>query len=199
VGNSSVNDGNDQAVYKISDEVRRLLLRVAREEAAAFLSGTDSPAIVKSVPGDFGGAFVTLWNKDRLRGCVGSFAATSNLVATVQRVTRSTLRDSRFKSCPVTAEELDRLTIEISILTTPTVTDDPASLVPGVDGIVIASGKRTGCFLPKVATDRNWSAKEFLSNCCTMKAGLSADAWKGEDVKVSLFRAAVFSDGQSEV
>ncbi len=187
-------DDSDNVVPPISGELRGLLLRIAREEATRFLADTDPPAIPIDLPGNFGGAFVTLWNQKRLRGCVGSFARTSDIVATVQTVTRSTLRDSRFESCPVTSKELDALTIEISILTTPIQTNDPASLVIGVDGIVIECGRRSGCFLPKVATDREWSAEEFLANCCTMKAGLPNDAWRGDDVKVSLFRAEVFSD-----
>jgi uncharacterized protein (TIGR00296 family) len=95
---------------------------------------------------------------------------------------------------PVTSVELPALTIEISLLTSPQPTDDPASLVPGVHGIVIVCGSRSGCLLPKVAIDRNWTAEEFLANCCTMKAGLAADAWQREDAVVSLFRATVFSD-----
>lgn len=179
---------------EITDNDRRLLLRVARDEAKAFLAGTDSPKSGGSVDGKFGGAFVTLMREERLRGCVGSFAPTADIEKTIRQVTRSTLQDSRFATCQVTAGEMDHLTIEISILTTPTPTSDPVSLVPGVDGIVVTSGHRSGCFLPKVATDRNWSAEEFLANCCTMKAGLAPEAWMDENVTVSLFQAEVFSD-----
>lgn len=197
VGNASTssNDGDHiAALPAISTGERRLLLAAAREAATAFLAGNDSPKLTEKLPGCFGGAFVTLLHGQRLRGCIGSFATTTDIVATVQTVMKSALQDSRFASCRVTLAELGQLMIEISLLTTPQPTDDPMSLVRGVHGIVVKRGNRSGCFLPKVATERNWSLEEFLSNCCTMKARLPADAWKDDETKVSSFLAEVFSD-----
>jgi AMMECR1 domain-containing protein len=47
-----------------------------------------------------------------------------------------------------------------------------------------------------VASERGLSAEEFLSMCCTMKAGLSADAWKDEKTEVRLFESDSFSDAE---
>jgi len=129
-----------------------------------------------------------------LRGCVGQFLATTDIAKTVETVTRASLNDARFRQDPITASELQDLTIEISILSDPVSTDDPLGLTPGLHGIIVRRGDRSGCFLPKVATERGWSAEMFLNHCCTMKAGLPADAWRGPDTEVLLFTAEVFSE-----
>ena len=148
-----------------SAQKRRELLRFARETAGRAL-GVGGPAVPAkpAVDGRFGGAFVTFWRRKTLRGCVGTFAPTGDIVSTVEEMTRSSLRDSRFAANPITAAELEHLEIEISILSASRPVADPLSLIPGVHGIIIRRGQRSGCFLPKVATERGWSAEEFLSN-----------------------------------
>lgn len=181
-----------------SPQDRQRLLRLARETAERLLGAKNRSTGEKpAIEGRFGGAFVTFWHGSMLRGCVGTFAPTTDIAATIQEVTRSSLSDPRFAANPITAAELSNLTIEVSILTDPVPTDDPGSLVPGRHGILVRRGVRSGCFLPKVAAERGWSAEEFLSTCCTMKAGLAADAWKEPDTEVLLFEAEAFSESQS--
>ncbi len=176
---------------------RRTLLNIARSVVMKSL-GLDVPRETDSemIPGSFGGAFVTFWVKGSLRGCVGSFAQTENICQTIRAVTRSTLADSRFEKQPLLESDLKELRIEISLLSQPKRTDQPASLTTGVHGIWIKSGSHSGCFLPKVATDRGWSAEEFLSNCCTMKASLPADAWKKPTATVYLFETETFCEAK---
>ena len=177
-------------------EDRQALLRYARQVAEQALGG--SAGLNPSPPkleGRFGGAFVTLWNRKRLRGCVGTFAATTDLADTIARVTRDALADSRFAAHPVTPQELPAIAIEISILSDLERTGSPAELTPGRHGIVIRRGAQSGCFLPKVASERGWGAEEFLSQCCTMKAGLPPDAWRDAETEVFLFTADAFTEG----
>lgn len=184
-------------VFIGSQEEQQLLLQVVRETARNLLGADavgDTGESTPPVEGRFGGAFVTFWRGKMLRGCVGTFASTSDIVATLREVTRSSLNDSRFRANPITAEELPRLSIEVSILTDPCPTDDPASLIPGRHGIIIRLGDLSGCFLPKVAVDRAWSAEEFLSQCCVMKAALPADAWRDPETEVCLFEAQAFRE-----
>ncbi len=178
-----------------SPEDRRRLLSVARNEAERALgASTDAPAEVLRIEGRFGGVFVTLWRVKRLRGCIGTFEATEDVAATTSAMTRASLDDPRFAKAPVTLEELRDLTIEISILSEATPTKRPLSLVPGTHGVIVRRRGRSGCFLPKVCSERGWSAEEFLSNCCTMKAGLPAHAWRKENAEILLFTAQVFSE-----
>ena len=71
-------------------------------------------------------------------------------------------------------------------------TADPDKLTVGTHGIYIVRGPNSGCFLPEVATDQNWAAEQFLSHCCTGKAGLPPDAWRDADTKVYLFTSEKF-------
>lgn len=175
---------------------RRELLRLARRTAERELSGSADRHVGErpSVPGRFGGAFVTLYNERRLRGCIGTFAATTNIVSTVESVTRSSLADPRFENEPITGDELPRIDFEISILSDLLVAEDPKSLVVGQHGVKVVIGDRSGCFLPKVGVERGWSAEEFLSHCCSMKAGLPPDAWKNPNCRVYCFEADIFSE-----
>lgn len=178
-----------------SFEARRRLLAVARHAAGMALGVKIArPPNVPAIDGRFGGVFATLMSGAKLRGCVGTFVATDDIVTTVREMTRAALKDPRFTANPVTAEELPGLCIELSLLTTARRTDDPLSLVLGRHGIVVRRGDHRGCFLPKVATERGWSIEVFLSNCCTMKAGLSPDAWKHPKTDVLLFEADVMSE-----
>ncbi len=180
-----------------SAEHRRQLLRLARATATRALGEPDcSLPAPPAVEGRFGGAFVTLWAGSTLRGCVGVFGSTTDICATIQEMTQAALADPRFVDTPVAAVELPNLEFEISILSDLEPAPDPPAPVPGVDGIVIRRGGKSGCFLPNVATERDWSAEEFLENCCTMKAGLPADAWREPDTEVLLFTADVFSESQ---
>ncbi len=180
-----------------SPEQRRALLRAAHDTACETLGCTVQVREPQPhIDGRFGGAFVTFWAGKRLRGCVGSFASTDDIATTVREMTRRSLADPRFASHPITADELCDLEIEISILSALEPTTDPLSLRRGIHGIMITRGSKSGCFLPQVGTESGWSPEEFLSNCCTMKAGLPAGAWREGDTEVSLFTADVFSESR---
>jgi AmmeMemoRadiSam system protein A len=110
----------------------------------------------------------------------------------VEMAKASATGDPRFFADPITADELEQLDIEISVLSPLKRTDDPLSLRLGVDGIYIKRGCVSGCFLPQVATETGWNKEQFLSYCCAHKAGLPADAWKDAETEVYLFTAEVF-------
>lgn len=138
------------------------------------------------------GCFVTLKTAGRLRGCLGRFTSDMPLLETVcVMAAESATQDPRFFNQPITPGEVDELEIEISVLSELTRTDNPLSLRPGIDGIYITRGWNSGCFLPQVLTEAGWSAEEFLSYCCSHKAGLPADAWKDPRTTVELFTCEI--------
>lgn len=179
---------------------RKELLAFARATLEAKLTGGGSvPAPTLDADSRrCSGAFVTLRNHGRLRGCIGRFAEGVDTVQTVRDMALSALADPRFYHEPVSAREMADIDIEISILSPMERTSDPLSLEPGVHGILIKSGGRSGCFLPQVATEQRWTKEQFLSYCCSHKAGLPADAWKNPDTEVFLFSAEVFGEKDSE-
>jgi len=179
----------------MNDEQKQTLLKVACDTVEAVIKQklvpppqSDDPELNAPC-----GCFVTLKSRDRLRGCIGQFISDIPLIELVAEMAKaSATGDSRFLADPITTSELEKLDVEISVLSPLKQTDDPLSLKLGVDGIYIKRGRASGCFLPQVATETGWSKKEFLSYCCAHKAGLAADAWKDPETEVYLFTADVF-------
>ena len=181
----------------LSDGDRKTLLRIARETVKASVTRTAAPAV--SVESEAlkapCGAFVTLKNHERLRGCIGNFAARGPLYRTVQEMAVAATRDPRFGYDPVTPGELDAIDIEISVLSPLEKVGDPLRDIElGRHGIRIDGPYGSGCFLPQVATETGWSKEEFLSHCASGKAGMPPDAWQSPDVTVYRFEAEVFGE-----
>lgn len=182
---------------------RKTLLCIARETMAAALTGAPAPGVTVE-GGNLQapcGCFVSLHNHGRLRGCIGTFTARLPLYRTVQQMAGAALRDPRFQDRPVTAGELDRIDIEVSVLTPLEKTTDPFNEVElGKHGICIEGPYGSGCFLPQVATETGWTKEEFFSHCCAHKAGMAPDAWKDPGITVYRFEAEVFGEkSDSEV
>ena len=186
----------------MNDTQKRTLLKVARDTVKAVIADGAMPKPKSSDPelNARCGCFVTLKNVEELRGCIGQFTSDIPLIELIVEMARaSATSDPRFFSDPITADELEQLDVEISVLSPLQKTDDPLSLRLGVDGIYIKRGCASGCFLPQVATETGWSKKEFLSYCCAHKAGLPADAWKDPKTDVYLFSAEVFGADFKEI
>jgi AmmeMemoRadiSam system protein A len=181
----------------MNETQRHTLLAIARETVRAVVTGgplpqphSDEPVLTAPC-----GCFVTLKSRGRLRGCIGQFLSERPLIELVAGMAEaSACKDPRFYDHPLTARDLANLEIEISVLSPLTRTENPLHLRLGVDGIYIKSGYASGCFLPQVATETGWTKEEFLSYCCSHKAGLPPDAWMDPRTEVYLFTAEVFSD-----
>ena len=182
----------------MNDSQRAQMLQLARKTVRAKLAGQPLPDVAAFDCADVphAGAFVTLRNRGRLRGCIGTFSPQGTLPETIRAMADTACDDPRFFADPVTLDELGELRIEISVLSPLTRTDDPLSLELGTHGIYIRRGAAGGCFLPQVATELGWDKETFLSQCCHGKAGLPADAWRDPDTEVLLFTAEVFGEGQ---
>ena len=102
--------------------------------------------------------------------------------------------DPRFVHQQITPDELAEVEIEISVLSPMRRIDDPLSIELGTHGIYIKKGWRSGTFLPQVATEHNMTKEEFLSSCCSHKAGMAPDAWKDKDTEVYVYTAQVFHE-----
>ena len=179
----------------MTEKQKILLLKVAKDSVDAAVKGisveipkTEDPELQAHC-----GCFVTLKNGEELRGCIGNFTSEKPLIELVHDMAAaSATQDPRFFNDPITPKELDELDIEISVLSPLQKTNDPLSLRLGIDGIYIRQGYASGCFLPQVAAETGWSKQQFLSYCCSHKAGLPAEAWKDPKTEVYLFSAEVF-------
>lgn len=178
----------------IDTKDRATLVSLARRAVEATVTGGVLPdaGSADGLLAERRGCFVTLTNVGRLRGCIGTFQPHAPLSELIVEMGSAAARDPRFTSNPIVASELPELSIEVSVLSPLRETNEPDKLTVGVHGIYIVSGGRAGCFLPEVATDLGWDAKEFLTQCCAGKAGLAADAWKSPNTTVYLFTSEKF-------
>jgi AmmeMemoRadiSam system protein A len=186
----------------MNEEQQLILLRIVKKTLISVVQGGTIPECDFKAPELCAkcGCFVTLKHGERLRGCIGNFESDIPLTQLVGRMAKaSATEDPRFYADPVTADELDSLEMEISVLSPLERTTEPLSLRLGVDGIYIRSGGYSGCFLPQVALETGWSKEEFLGNCCALKAGISQDAWKRTDTEVYLFQAEIFGIRFSDI
>jgi AmmeMemoRadiSam system protein A len=183
----------------MNPEQKKELLAVARNAVKAAVSGKRPEKVSSADPAlnEHCGCFVTLKNRDELRGCIGMFVSDKPLIETVtDMAVASSTGDSRFFGDKITPKEVDELDIEISILSPLQKTDNPLKLRLGIDGIYIRNGYASGCFLPQVAIETGWSKEEFLSYCCSHKAGLPPDAWKDKKTEIYLFTAEIINENE---
>lgn len=187
-------------VQPITHDQAQRLLSLARQSAEAWVREerkTAPPSDLVPPLDERRGLFVTLRVGGELRGCMGAFDPPEPLGQLIPRLTITSLNDPRFVFNQVMADELGDLRIELSVLSPMWLSKDPlAELKPGVHGINVVVGRQAGCFLPQVATELEWDAETFLSECCRGKARVPADAWKDSAAKVYLFTAQIFKEGE---
>lgn len=176
----------------LSEREKEELHRIARSVIEAKCRGNPLPYVSPSTEklGEKCGAFVSLYKKGMLRGCIGSLQADEPLYKTVEDMAQAAaFRDPRFRA--VTEDELPYLDLEISVLTPFRQIQDPEEVQVGVHGIMIRKGFTSGLLLPQVATERNWDRITFLQETCR-KAGLPKESWKDRDAEIYVFSADVF-------
>jgi AmmeMemoRadiSam system protein A len=127
-----------------------------------------------------------------LRGCIGSLEPQAPLCRSVhENAVGAALRDPRFP--PVSARELPRLVVDVSILSLIEPIAGPGAFRLGEHGIILEKGWHRAVYLPEVAPEQGWTVEETLCSL-SEKAGLPPDAWrKGANFKV--FSSVVLSVG----
>ena len=176
---------------ELSESQKRTLLELSRATLLAHVKGEGLPPLPDD-PGlkHDGAAFVTLRKDGRLRGCIGHTIARGPLDRCVRDMTvAAASSDPRFP--PVKPEELNNISIEISVLTTPRDLPNPLAVRVGTDGLIIQEGAKQGVLLPQVPTEQGWTKEQYLEGICH-KAGLPTDAWR--TAKLLRFQAMVFSE-----
>ena len=179
---------------RLDESDQRELLHLARATLQSYLSTGAIPEYHTSRQELRArcGAFVSLHLGPDLRGCIGQIVPDRELFRIVQHcAVGAASEDTRFT--PVTPEELDKLTIEISVLTPLHRVRETGEIEIGTHGIYITKGLNRGLLLPQVATEYAWDRETFLKQTCH-KAGLSEDAWKDPATVISIFEAQVFAE-----
>jgi len=163
---------------------REILLRIACQSIRSGLQTRQPAAVsVDGVPDRLTArraSFVTLHAEEKLRGCIGSLEPRTSLAEDVSlNAYAAAFRDTRFQ--PLQADELDTLSLEISVLSRPEMLDfdSESSLLevlrPGIDGLILQEHDFRSTFLPSVWESLPDPAR-FLGHL-KLKAGLPTDYW----------------------
>ena len=182
-------------MFNLNQKEKETLLKLARQTIKNYLVKQENFVLQETDLTDNlmanAGAFVTLHKAGRLRGCIGSFSTNEPLHKTIQSMSISAAtRDYRFE--PVSPDEVDKLHIEISVLTPMQRISSIDEIELGRHGIYIKKGFNAGTFLPQVATDTGWTLEEFLGHCARDKAHIGWTGW--EDAEIYTYEAFVFEE-----
>lgn len=164
----------------LPQEAGDILLQLAR---AAIAEQLGAPVTVRD-DADWlratGACFVTLMQKNQLRGCIGTLEAHRALCEDVKaNAVAAAFRDPRFQ--PLEKHEFDDIRVEVSVLSViePVSFRDEddalAQLQPEIDGVIFEYGHHRSTFLPQVWEDFR-DPRVFLGHL-KHKAGLPPDFW----------------------
>ncbi|HON38430.1 MAG: AMMECR1 domain-containing protein [Desulfomonilia bacterium] len=175
---------------EISAREKSILMGLAREAIHLTLSGSEPgtpPArLITARLRKESGAFVSIYKNRMLRGSMGLVLPLVPLWRAVREsAVYAAFRDPRFS--PITADEMDDLTLEIAVLTSCGSAEGPSC----VHGTVYRKDFRQAALLPHCA-----EVQEGKAGCTaayrTGTLGLDPREWDGVDVKdtfcVEVFR-----------
>ncbi len=136
------------------------------------------------------GAFVTLEKGHQLRGCIGEISPRRPVYeAVIARAVDAAIHDPRF--APVTANELDQIQLDISLLGPTREVPSPRSVIVGRHGVVVSKRGRSATYLPQVGPEQGWDRDTMLSYLAR-KAGLSrADV---ADARIEVYEGQVMKE-----
>jgi MEMO1 family protein len=154
----------------------RVAVELARRALASLAGGPEpEPPAGEEWLAERRSCFVSLHQRGQLRGCVGTLEPRATLFEEIVRSARAAATaDPRFD--PVSPEELDCLELEVSVLSPveplPAASEEEAlrTLRPGVDGLVLRAGGRSGVFIPAM-WEQLPEPRDFLARL-RVKAGL---------------------------
>jgi hypothetical protein len=168
-----------------TEQEKELLIGIARNAISSMLDNRknllpDEDTLSQNLKGIFG-AFVSVYIDHKLRGCIGRLETSQPLYQTINSIAKAAaMHDTRFE--PVSVDEIDTMTVEISVLTPLKKVESIDEIVPGKHGVLIRKDYKSGTFLPQVARRTGWDTIELLRQCSERKAGLGPDGWKNADI-----------------
>ncbi len=137
------------------------------------------------------GIYISLTKNGVLRGSIGHFDYDVSLFQNVVDMSQaSAFDDPRFH--PLIENEVNKINIEISVITHMRRIYELSQFIVGKHGICIKKDGKCGLFLPQVANEVKWNKEEFISHCARDKAGIGWNGWK--NAEIYLFETIVFSE-----
>lgn len=127
-------------------------VRLARESVTSYVLRhriMDTPeGLPEQLTGVRAGAFVSIHKQGRLRGCIGTVAATRDSLADeiIHNAVSAAARDPRFP--PIRPDELKWLEIQVDVLGEPEDISSQRELDVKRYGVIVSKGSRRGLLLP---------------------------------------------------
>ena len=127
-------------------------VRLARETVESWVLEKKTPEVPEWAPAEMkqgrAGVFVSIHKDGRLRGCIGTFLPTRENIAReiISNAVSASTRDPRFDA--VRPEELDKLEINVDVLSAPEKIRGKEELDVKRYGVIVSSGSRRGLLLP---------------------------------------------------
>ena len=127
-------------------------VRLARETIEKYIARREKNTVPGWVPAEMterkAGVFVSIHKEGRLRGCIGTILPVRRSVAEeiICNAVSAATGDPRFD--PVRPEELDRLEINVDVLSMPERIKSKDELDVKRYGVIVSSGSRRGLLLP---------------------------------------------------
>lgn len=173
----------------MDDELGQSLLILARQAIGEKFGISPNFPVDRKDWHEPGATFVTLTQRDQLRGCIGTLEAWRPLCDDVrENACHAAFRDPRFK--PLSEAEFPGTRVEVSLLSAPaplsflSEADALAQLQPEMDGLIFSAGGHRATFLPQV-WEQLPDPAEFMARL-KQKAGLPASYW-GPDVRLQRY------------
>lgn len=129
-------------------------VRLARYTIEAFVETGKRPEMPQGLPEELhhsrAGAFVSIKEDGKLRGCIGTIQAVRGSLAEeiMYNAVSACSEDPRFS--PVEAWEVDRLTISVDVLGETEKISSPEELDAARYGVIVTRGARRGLLLPNL-------------------------------------------------
>lgn len=188
-------------ILTLTEDDKNILLRLARQSIELAVNRHPLPkldlASYSTLLQEPGASFVTLTENGDLRGCIGALEPYQALAQDVcEHAAAAAMEDYRFP--PVKPDEVARLEIEISRLTSPErlVYTEPLELLtrlrPHIDGVVLRDGFRRSTFLPQV-WEKIPDPATFLAHLC-QKMGAPATFWRHKLLEVYTYQVEEFKE-----
>jgi len=118
----------------------------------------------KNFPAKKSGVFVTIENRGKLRGCIGTYLPTRESITQeiIHNAIAAATEDYRFG--PIQKEELPELFYTVYILSEPELVKNIAELDPKKYGIIVKTGAKSGLLLPNL--ERIDTIEQQISLAC---------------------------------
>jgi AmmeMemoRadiSam system protein A len=187
-------------------DINKLITKIARDSILEKLSEDDivdrqSILYDFSILNEIRASFVTLLKPDafqikQLRACIGTLYPHRSLLEDIVHNAKSAaFSDPRFE--PVSLDELEQISIEVSVLSEPmnisykNIEDLKAKIIPTKHGVIIKKGFNRAVFLPDV-WDKLPDFHQFFEHLCR-KAGLNTNCLNSLD-QVEIFEVTKYSE-----